>query len=152
MFISIIRNSKLVISDISSTYSCAAAFGKRYFLTNTFPYVEKTRTNNDYIMFKYTKNKFNRFNKFKKLKKYDFDENIGFINEKDLKKFINNKNKFIENSDDDFVNSIKDILTNKFVKAKKFYSIFLKKYFNNQYLYTGRIPKSNFIKLKKILK
>ena len=152
LFISIIRNSRLIISDISSTYSCAAAFGKKYFLTNTFPYVEKTRTNNDYIMFKYTKNRFNKFNNFKNLKKYNFEENIGFVNEKDLKKFINNKNRFIENSDEDFLNSIKDIFANKFVKAKRFYSIFLKKYFNNQYLYTGRIPKSHFIKLKKILK
>ena len=152
LFISLIKNSRLVISDISSAYACCAAFGKKYFLTNTFPYVEKNRTDNDYIMFKFTKNKFNKFNKFSDLKKYNFDKNVGFINESDLKKFLFDKNKFIENNEDDFLNSIKDILTNKVVHASKFHSLFLKKYFTNGYLYNGKIPKSHYLKLIKILK
>ena len=39
---------------------------KEYFLTNAFPYVEKNRTDNDYIMFKFTKNKFRLCNIFSK--------------------------------------------------------------------------------------
>tara|TARA_B110000483_G_scaffold240239_1_gene320387 strand:+ start:152 stop:1333 length:1182 start_codon:yes stop_codon:yes gene_type:complete len=152
LFITLIRNCKLVVSDLSSVYSCSAAFGKKYFLTNTFPYVEKNRTDNDYIMFKYTKNKSNKFNKFSNLKRYNFEKNIGYIYENDLQKFLINQNKFIENNEDDFLNSIKDILSNKFVSAKKFHSIFLRKYFNKKYTFKGKIPKSHFLKLVKILK
>jgi len=152
LFITLIRNCKLVVSDISSVYACSAAFGKKYFLTNTFPYVEKNRTDSDYIMFKFTKNKSNKFNKFSNLKRYNFEKNIGFIYENDLREFLINQNKFIENNEDDFLNSIKDILSNKFVSAKKFHSIFLRKYFNKKYTYNGKIPKSHFLKLVKILK